>query len=108
MTPVGSQEKPDVNSPRAGGGDGRVFGLPLGNFGLFASLLIAFSSGFLAFFLVTFLGIFGILFYNTIGHHSLDLAIAYKVIALPVGVAVLVVALFLLGFLWVRRTLAGS
>jgi hypothetical protein len=108
MTPVHSQERPDVNSPGVKGGDGRIFGLPLGNFGLFASLLIALCSGFLAFFLVTFLSIFGILFYNTIGHHSVDFAIAYKVIALPVGAGVLVVALFLLGFLWVRRKLAGS
>ena len=46
---------------------GLVFGLPLGNFGLFASLLISFSAGFLAFFLTTFFGIFGILFYNSHG-----------------------------------------
>ena len=82
---------------------GLVFGLPLGNFGFFASLLIAFSAGFLAFFLTTFFAILGILFYNSIGGHSMDYAAAYKVIALPVGVVVLVVGLFFFGFLWIRR-----
>jgi hypothetical protein len=82
---------------------GMVFGLPLGNFGLFASLLISFSAGFLAFFLTTFFAIFGILFYNSIGHHTVDFAIAYKGIALPVGFVVLVVGLLFFGFLWIRR-----
>ena len=82
---------------------GLVFGLPLGNFGLFASLLISFSAGFLSFFLTTFFAIFGILFYNSIGHHSVDYAASYKVIALPVGIVVLVVALLFFGFVWIRR-----
>lgn len=90
------------------GSDGKVFGLPLGNFGLFASLLIAFSSGFLSFFLTTFFAIFGILFYNTAGHHSVDFAIAYKLIALPIGLAVLAVSLLFFGFLWIRRKFAGN
>lgn len=82
---------------------GHVFGLPLGNFGLFASVLIAFSAGFLAFFLTTFFAIFGILFYNSIGQHSVDYSAAYKVIAFPVGIVVLVVGLVFFGFLWIRR-----
>ena len=82
---------------------GLVFGLPLGNFGLFASLLISFSAGFLAFFLTTFVGIFGILFYNTMGSHTVDYAVAYKNIALPVGLVVLLVCLLFFGFLWIRR-----
>ncbi|HVJ08706.1 MAG TPA: hypothetical protein VM554_10000 [Acidisarcina sp.] len=87
---------------------GRVFGLPLGDFGLFASLLIAFSSGFVAFFLTTFFAIFGILFYNTLGHHSMDFAIAYKRIAFPVGIVVLAVSLLFFGTVWVRRKLSGD
>src|SRR5664279_1530692 len=79
---------------------GLVFGLPLGNFGPFASLLISFAAGFLAFFLTTFFGIFGILFYNSIGHHTMDYATAYKEIAFPVGIVVLIVGLFFFGFLW--------
>jgi hypothetical protein len=82
---------------------GLVFGLPLGNFGLFASVLISFSAGFLAFFLTTFFGIFGILFYNSIGGHTADYARAYKDFALPVGIAVLLVCLLFFGFLWIRR-----
>ena len=94
----------DVPGASPNSGDrGLVFGLPLGNFGLFASLLIAFSAGFLAFFLTTFFAILGILFYNSIGGHTMDYAAAYKEIALPVGVVVLVVGLFFFGFLWIRR-----
>ena len=81
--------------------------MPIGDFGLFASLLISLASGFLAFFLTTFVGIVSILFYNTIGHHSVDFALSYKVFALPVGIAVLAVALVVLGFLWLRRKFAG-
>ena len=87
---------------------GMVFGLPLGNFGLFASLLISFSAGFLAFFLATFFAIFGILFYNSIGHHAVDYATTYKVIALPIGLVVLVVGLFFFGFLWIRRKITEN
>jgi hypothetical protein len=93
----------------AGSGNrGLVFGLPLGNFGLFASLLIAFSAGFLAFFLTTFFAIFGILFYNSMGGHSVDYSDAYKLIAFPVGIVVLVVGLVLFGFLWIRRKISGN
>lgn len=87
---------------------GLVFGLPLGNFGLFASLLISFSAGFLAFFLSIFFAIFGLLFYNSIGHHTVDYATTYKVIALPIGLVVLVVALFFFGFLWIRRKITEN
>jgi len=97
----GLKDGPAV-SPNSGD-RGLVFGLPLGNFGLFASLLIAFSAGFLAFFLTTFFAILGILFYNSVGGHTMDYAAAYKEIALPVGVAVLVIGLVFFGFLWIRR-----
>jgi hypothetical protein len=97
----GPNQAPAVN--RNSDSRGVVFGLPLGKFGLLASLLIAFSAGFLAFFLTTFFAILGILFYNSFGQHSMDYSAAYKLIALPVGLAVLIVGLVFLGFLWIRR-----
>ena len=103
-----SAARPAPTSGSRPGSEGKVLGLKLGKFGLFASLLMAFSSGFLAFFLTAFFAIFGILFYNSVGHHSVDFSIAYKLIALPAGVIVLVVGLLLLGFLWIRRKLAGN
>lgn len=107
MTPVPSQENIALKSHNTGASAAGPFGLPIGDFGLFASLLISLASGFLAFFLTTFVGIVSILFYNTIGHHSVDFALSYKVFALPVGIAVLAVSLVVLGFLWLRRKFAG-
>lgn len=80
----------------------RIFGFPLESFGLFSSLLLAFSSGFFAFFLTTTISIFVLLFYNTAGGHHVDYAIAYKRIAFPVGLVVLAVALVFFGSLWLR------
>ncbi len=82
---------------------GRVFGVPLGDFGLFASLLLSFSLGFAAFFLATFLAIVTLLFYNEGGHHNVDFADTYKFVGLPVGLIVLAVSVAFFGFLWVRR-----
>ncbi len=85
----------------------RVFGIRLGDFGLFASLLLSLALGFLGFFLSTFLAIFGILIYNSIGH-KVDFADSYRLIGLPVGLVVLAASLVLFGFLWIRRKTSGS
>ncbi len=84
----------------------RVFGIPLGDFGLFASLLLSLASGFLGFFVSTFVAIFGILIYNSNGH-KVDFADSYRLIGLPVGLVVLTVSLLLFGFLWIRRKTRG-
>ena len=46
----------------------KFFGIPLGDFGFFTSVLMAFTVGFLSFFLFTFLAIFGLTIYNGMGH----------------------------------------
>ena len=84
-------------------GEGYLFGVPLGDLGWFASLLMGTAAGFAAFFAATFCGIIGILVYNLGTHHAVDLTISYKWIGLPVGLVVLVVSLGYLGTLWVRR-----
>jgi hypothetical protein len=75
----------------------------VGGLGWFASLLIGTAAGFAAFFAATFCGIFGILIYNTATHHAVDYAVSYRLIGLPVGSVVLVLALGYLGTQWVRR-----
>jgi hypothetical protein len=93
-----------ATSPRTVG-SGYLFGIPLGDLGLFTSLLMSFALGFAAFFAATFCAIVGTLLYNTATHRAIDFALTYKRIGLPVGVLVLVVALGYLGTLWVRRQL---
>jgi len=85
----------------------RVFGVPLGDFGFFSSLLLSFALGFASFFLATFLAIFSLLFYNEGGHHTVDFADSYKYVGLPVGLAVLAVSLLFFGSLWIRRKVSG-
>jgi hypothetical protein len=86
---------------------GKFFGIPLGDFGLFSSILMAFTVGFLSFFLFTFLAIFGILIYNGMGHH-VDYAESYKYISFPVSCVVLAMSLIFFGTLWLRRKLSGD
>jgi hypothetical protein len=88
-----------------GFGSGYLFGVPLGDLGWFASLLMSFAIGFAAFFAATFFAIFGVLIYNTATHHAVDFALTYRFVGLPVGAVVLVLALAYLGTLWVRRQL---
>jgi hypothetical protein len=87
---------------------GRLFGVPLGDFGLFASLLLSFSLGFMAFFASCFVSILGILIYNNTGHHAMDFADSYRYIALPVGLVVLAISLAIFLGMWLRRTLNGN
>jgi hypothetical protein len=91
-------------SPRTFG-SGYLFGVPLGDLGWFASLLMSFAMGFAAFFAATFCAIFAVLIYNTATHHTVDFALTYKWAGLPAGLLVLVVTLAYLGTLWVRRQL---
>jgi TRAP-type C4-dicarboxylate transport system permease small subunit len=88
-------------------GHGKVFGIPLGDFGLFSSLLLSLALGFIGFFGATFVAIFAILIYNSVGHHAVNLADSYKYVALPVGLGVLTFSLVLFGSLWIRRKVAG-
>ena len=81
----------------------RLFGVPFGDFGLFASTLIAVALGLMAFFGVTFLSIFGLMIYNRAGGHHVTLDTAYKFIGLPAGIFVLIVSLAGMFAIWLRR-----
>ena len=83
--------------------EGVLFGIPLGDLGWFASLLMGLATGFAAFFLTTFVSIMSLLFYRVASSHNPDFAIAYRDIGFPVGVVVLIVALTYLSVLYARR-----
>ena len=85
-----------------------LFGVPVGDFGWFASLLIGLASGFMAFFASTFCAIIFILIYNTAAHATIDFALSYRRVGFPIGILVMVVALSYLGMLWFKRILRRS
>jgi hypothetical protein len=85
-----------------------LFGIPLGELGWFASLLMGTATGFAAFFAATFCAIFSILILNSAGHRSIDFALSYRRVGFPVGMVVLVTAWSYLGTLWVRRQMRRS
>jgi hypothetical protein len=87
---------------RKGFVNGYVFGAPVHKLGAFASLLSGLASGVIAFFFGTFLGIVGILVWNGMGHAA-DFSMSYRLVGLPLGILVLVVALSYLGTFWVKR-----
>ena len=84
-------------------GEGYLFGVPLGDLGWFATLLMGTAAGFAAFFAATFCGIVAILIYNLATHHAVDLTISYKWIGLVTGLVVLVAAQGYLWTLWAKR-----
>lgn len=88
--------------------DGVLFGIPLGDLGWFQSLLMGVATGMAAFFLATFLAIVVLLFYTSITHKTPDFALAYKVVGLPVGAVVMVLALGFLGVQWSKRMIKKS
>jgi hypothetical protein len=96
------QHMQTVPSPEAGF---KLFGVPLGGFGFFVSVLMALTLGFISFFLFTFLAIAGLMIYNGMGH-QVDYADGYKYFSFPAGCVVLAVSLVFFGWLWLRRKLS--
>jgi hypothetical protein len=86
-------------------GNGYVFGIPMGDLGWFSCLLMGVASGFAAFFAATFCAIFAILIWNSAAHANVDFALSYRVVGLPIGLAVMAAALGIQGTMWVRRML---
>ncbi len=85
----------------------KIFGIPIDRLNLFQSLLMATAFGFMVFFATCFVAIFVLLFYNELGHHSVDMADAYLYAAFPAGVLALCVAEVVMFGMWLRRKLAG-
>jgi hypothetical protein len=83
--------------------DGVLFGIPLGDLGWFQSLLMGLATGFAAFFLSTFLAILSLMIYLMTTGKTPDFALTYRVVGLPVGLAVGVFALGYLGVQYAKR-----
>jgi hypothetical protein len=98
------QNLEQVRAPQPGG---KFFGVPLGDLGWFTSVLMAFTVGFLSFFLFTFLAIAGLMIYNGMGH-QVDYAVSYKYISFPAACVVLAASLIFFATLWLRRKVSGG
>jgi ABC-type dipeptide/oligopeptide/nickel transport system permease subunit len=83
--------------------DGVLFGIPLGDLGWFASLLMGIAVGMAAFFATTFVAIVVMLVEQTATHRVPPYDIAYRHFGFPVGVTVMALALGYLGVNWTRR-----
>jgi hypothetical protein len=81
----------------------RFFGVPVGDFSLFQTLLITFAVTVASFLVATFCAIMTILVLTQAAHKKIDFSIAYKWFGLPVGIAMLVATLGYLGSLLVMR-----
>jgi hypothetical protein len=97
---------PTTAQPASHGGS--LFGVPVGDFGWFATILIGAAAGFMAFFASTFCAIVFILIYNTVAHSPIDFALSYRRVGFPIGIVVLIAALSYLGTLWFKRILRRS
>lgn len=93
-----------LTTPRAFG-SGYLFGIPLGDLGLFTTLLMSAAVGFAAFFAATFCAIISLLFYKAATSRMPDFTLTYKWVGLPIGIVVLFATLAYLGTLWVKRKL---
>jgi hypothetical protein len=89
-------------------GSGYFFGIPVGAFGLFTTVLMSCTVAVASFFLATFLGIVGLLVYRIGSGRMPDFSMTYKWVGLPVGIAVLVLTLAYLGTLWIKRKLQSA
>jgi hypothetical protein len=107
MTAISASNSGSLSHPGDARGPIRVWGVPIGDFGLFASALIALALGFMTFFGVTFLSIFGLMIYNRAGGHHVTLDTGYKFVALPAGIFVLIVSLAVLLGIWLHRKLTA-
>ena len=79
------------------------FGVPLGDLGWFATLVMSLALGAAAFFLATFVAIMVLLFTSGATHHAADYALSYRRVGAPAGTVVGVLTLVYLGTLWVQR-----
>jgi len=84
---------------------GTVLGFPLEAFGLFTSLLLTLAAAFFTFFATTCIAIFSLLFWNLLGHHTVNYADSYLYVGFPAGVIVLCIALPVFATLWIRAHL---
>lgn len=81
----------------------RLFGAPVGDFSMLQTLLIVGATGVASFFAATFLAIVTLLVMTQVLHHNLDFSIAYRLVGLPVGIVMLLIAAVYFGAVLLRR-----
>lgn len=81
----------------------RLLGIPLGELGLFGSLLAAVAFAVFMFFATCFFAILALLIYNQSGHRPVDMADAYLYGAIPAGIAALGIGLIVMVGRWMRH-----
>ena len=81
---------------------GYIFGAPVQDLGIIASLIMGLAVGFMGFFAATFVGIVVVMVMISSGHPA-DYTISYRLIGLPVGILLGVSSLLYLGTFWVKR-----
>ena len=86
---------------------GYVFGAPVRDLGIIASLIMGLAVGFMGFFAATFVGIVVVMVMIASGHAA-DYTISYRLIGLPVGILLGGASLVYLGTFWVKRILRKS
>jgi hypothetical protein len=86
----------------------RVLGIPLGDLGLFPCLFLALAFGFIAFFASCFLAIMSLLIWNSATHGHISYTDTYRYVALPTGLAVMVMGMVVVTGNWLRRKIAGG
>jgi hypothetical protein len=87
---------------------GKLFGIPVSDIGLFPCVFMGVAFGVICFFATCFVTILALLFYNKLGHHAIDLADAYRFVALPVGVVALLVGVMVMITVWMRGRMSRS
>ena len=81
----------------------RLFGAPVGDFGIFQTALFIFAATLSAFFLATFIGIATLLVYTSIGHHTADFSMSYMRFGLPIAILMFLSSTIYLGGIYIRR-----
>ena len=84
--------------------NGFVFGAPVHELGLIASLIMGLAVGFISFFAATFVGIVVVMVLLATGHAA-DYTLSYRLVGLPVGLVMGLGALAYLGTFWAKRIL---
>ncbi len=80
----------------------RLFGAPVGDFGVFQTVLLTAAAGFVSFFASTFLAIMTLLVVMSTGR-KVDFSLAYRWVGLPVGIVMMLAAGIFLGSALVGR-----
>jgi hypothetical protein len=106
---IGARDLSDMTSAIAVQKETTIFRIPIGQLGLFSRVMMGGACGFIAFFVTFFLAIVGVAIYDSATGTSIaNLNIAYRYIAAPVGILVMLGSLTYLIGAWARRKFSSA